>query len=336
MKQAMVLVSKEGDEMKAKLQAQIGRLLARNMPPDRFLALAMREVSKSSKLMKCSALSVCASIVEAAIMGLELGSVTGQAYLVPFKETCQLIVGYKGLILLAWRDAKIITHADIIQEADQYEVIRGSHPEIVHRPALNVERGGVVGAYAIFTYPDGRTIPVFHDYLELERRRLRSRAKDEGPWMTDKRAMQMKCPIRDGASKFIPFDTAASLVSAANRDDLRESGLGAQFDPETLQAAAEVTGDDPVMILDGGIEGQPEEAATKGVTALKDRLKQKSDPLIPVKLVKDIGKASEDAGWTPMAFRSMLKEKFGVGNETQIKASQFDDVMRIVQGGTGE
>jgi len=332
MKQAMVLVGKEGDEMKARLHSQISRLLARNMPPDRFMALAMREVAKSDKLMRCSALSVCASIVEAAIMGLELGSVTGQAYLVPFKDTCQLIVGYKGLILLAWRDAKIITHADIIQEADKYQIVRGSDPKIVHEPALNVDRGGVVGAYAIFTYPDGRTIQVFHDSLELERRRLRSRAKDNGPWVTDKRAMQMKCPIRDGGSKFIPFDTAPTLVAAANRDDLREAGLGTQFEPEVAELAGQITGDDPAEL-----ERQQEatdSTSEMGTAALKSRLAPKPDPIISAGTVKAILSKATSVGWKEDALHQALMDKFNIASEQDIRVSQLEAVYAMIESGT--
>lgn len=121
---------------------------------------------------------------------------------------------------------------------------------------------------------------------------------------------------------------SAEKLEPAELDDLRQLFVAVRDGETTLRAIFKQR--------EGEASEAGESTSGKGTSALKDRLKQKSDPLIPAKLVKDIGKASEDAGWTPMAFRGMLKEKFGIDNETQIKASQFDDVMRIVQGGTGE
>ena len=327
MDQAITLIGKgdkeKGEILREKLQKQIIRVLRANMPPDRFMALALREISQSPKLSECSTLSVCASIVESAILGLEISSVTGQAYLVPFGRECQLIVGYKGLALLAWRGANILTTAEIVYENDVFSVERGSNPKIIHKPLTTGERGKLIGAYAVFTYPDGRTVQEWMDVKQIEKIRLRSKAKDNGPWKTDYEAMARKCPIRSGA-KFLPVDAAPELNLAAARDELREFGVGGVPEPEAVQAAEEITGEttpEPVM---------PEPVKQeKGMEALKARLT--NDRLINQNEVDDIQAALDEHKVAPMAWTAKLSE-LGARSQQDLKLSQLPEVHKWIRG----
>ena len=40
-------------------------------------------------------------------LGLEPGSGMGQAYLIPFKDECQFIIGYRGLLNLVYRSGHL-------------------------------------------------------------------------------------------------------------------------------------------------------------------------------------------------------------------------------------
>lgn len=130
----------------------------------------------------------------------------------------------------------------------------------------------------------------------------------------------------DDLKKYLGHD--AAHLEPAELDDLRQLFVAVRDGETTLRAIFKQREEEAAET--------GESKSDKGVSALKEKLKSKAeaDPLVPVKLLKDLGKATEDAGWTPMAFRSMLKDKFNLENETQIRASQYDQVMQIVQAGT--
>lgn len=243
-----------------RMESELRRLMGHDQHIKRHLALALFEIKANPKLMQSTLFSVCTAIVEAASLGLEISRTSGQAYLVPFKNAdkgleAQLIVGYRGFSLLAWREAKIKIYSECVFKKDVFSFSLGSHPEIIHKPYLDSSEGKsprvlpeeFMGAYAVATYPDGYTLPVFHDRAEIEKRRLRSKAMS-GPWShpADYYAMAKKCPIRELGSKFIAHDLAPKLVEVATRDDMRELGLPAgplELSPGSTSedAAAEIT-----------------------------------------------------------------------------------------------
>jgi recombination protein RecT len=288
-----VLVSETDKELAGqligKMEAQLRKLVANDRIIRRYLALALFEIKQSPKLMKSTLFSVITAIVEAASLGLEISRTSGQAYLVPFQNNkkagkpleAKLMVGYRGLALLASRDG-IKVYAASVFAKDKFALRLGSHPEIVHEPFVPTgkEKGtqGIRmlseeyrGAYANFTYPDGYTLPVFHDRKEVERRRSRSKAADDGPWITDFYAMGEKGPIRDGASRFIAHDLAPRLVEVATRDEQVELALPAA--PLTVtdtgatseDVAAEIVGQAPGTVNgEGQSQGVPSVEGGKG------------------------------------------------------------------------
>lgn len=248
------------------LERQLYSLLANDKMVRKFLAEAFFTIKSNEKLMRSTMHSLLCSIFEAASVGLSLAGASGQAYLVPFKNNkkagnpleAKLIIGYRGYETLAWRECKIKIFSECVFKKDVFGYNLGSHPAIIHEPYVpsleNPENrmisGEFKGAYAIFTYPDAYQFPLFHDRQEIDKRRARSKASDDGPWVTDYYAMAKKCPIREGASKYVAHDFAPRLVEMATRDDLRS--LNMQVGPAMLEtgktteeAASEITGDPP-------------------------------------------------------------------------------------------
>src|SRR2546426_6191129 len=68
---------------------------------ERLLNIGVQAWLKTPALRECHVETVVNAIVQCADIGLEPNSPLGHAYLVPFKKTCVLVVGYKGLIHLA-------------------------------------------------------------------------------------------------------------------------------------------------------------------------------------------------------------------------------------------
>jgi phage RecT family recombinase len=246
------------------LQRQLYALLANDTIVRKFLAEAFFVIKSSDKLMHSTMHSLLCSIFEAASVGLSLSSAASQAYLVPFQNNkragkpleAKLIIGYRGYETLAQRESRIKIFSTCVFRKDVFEYQLGSHPEIRHKPyipSLEQPENRVIsdeftGAYAIFTYPDGYQFPLFHDRQEIDKRRARSKAGEDGPWVTDYYAMALKCPIREGASKFIAHDFAPRLVEMATRDDLRSLNMPVgpamlETGKTTEEAASEITGE---------------------------------------------------------------------------------------------
>ena len=87
------------------------------------LALALRVcLSASPKLAECSLASIFAAVYQIAALGLIPGDSRGLAYLIPYGKTCQLIVGYRGLIQLAVGSGGAVSiRAGVVAKGDEFE-----------------------------------------------------------------------------------------------------------------------------------------------------------------------------------------------------------------------
>ena len=88
-----------------KLKPQLTMALPKHMNADRMARLALTAFSTNAALQRCSPQSIAASIMTAAQLGLEPG-VNGAGFLIPYKETCTFVPGWKGLIDLVSRSGR--------------------------------------------------------------------------------------------------------------------------------------------------------------------------------------------------------------------------------------
>lgn len=201
------------DQIYAALEIKrIQNALPSSLLKDRFVKLAMREIVQNDKLMECTPLSLAAAILEAATYGLEI-SQFGMAYLVPFKVKDQdlviarLILGYKGLITLAYRTKRVQQiYAAAVYEKDEFDYELGLTPNIKHKPffGLEAERGRLIGAYAVAKMKDVE--PQFVVISRQEIKMARDQSKS-GLWGKYPDEMAKKTAVRR-LCKMLPFDSA--------------------------------------------------------------------------------------------------------------------------------
>lgn len=142
-----------------RIQPEIARALPRGMDADRLARLALTVVRQSdmearkagkpeNSLANCSVESFGGALLTAAALGLEPG-VNQEAYLVPYKGECTLIVGYQGLAKLFWQHP-LAKHLDAhaVHANDQFEYGYGLDPYLNHQPAKG-ERGKITHYYAV-------------------------------------------------------------------------------------------------------------------------------------------------------------------------------------------
>lgn len=175
--------------------------LSTGLTPSRCIAVVLDALSRDPSLLECEPRSIVRTTIQAAEIGLELGSPLGEAYLVPFnnfrknRKDASLIVGYKGFIKLAHG---AFDPPRIVREGDTFSYRYGTSPEIIHTPGAGDvhNRGKITHAYAIAHVGDRVVFDVM-DLAELERIRDAAKAtKPSAPWNAHREEMYKKCPVR--------------------------------------------------------------------------------------------------------------------------------------------
>lgn len=188
----------------------------------RFLRVALTTFQVNPQILDCTPASVTVAMLQAAAFGLELDPVLGQAYLVPYGKTCQLIIGYRGYMNLARRSGQVTSiMAKLVRQKDEFDYVEGLDRKLYHKPFWGDDPGDIVGAYCITRFKEGEPDIFAMSRRELDAIKNRSRAKS-GPWTTDFGAMCQKTVIRH-ASKFWPV-YIEDLMRAAELDDAVDTG----------------------------------------------------------------------------------------------------------------
>ena len=104
-----------------KLKPQLALALPKHMNADRMARLAVTAFSTNADLQKCSPQSIAGSIMTAAQMGLEPG-INGQGYLIPYKQTCTFVPGWKGLADLVSRSGRATVWTGVVMPGDKFEL----------------------------------------------------------------------------------------------------------------------------------------------------------------------------------------------------------------------
>lgn len=217
-----------------KMGPEIEKALPSHMNPDRMARIALTTIRSNPKLLEASVPSLLGAVMQAAQLGLEPGLV-GHCYLIPFRNNksnqtdVQFIIGYKGMIDLARRSGQIENiYAHAVFENDSFEYELGLHPKLVHKPATG-DRGKMTHVYAVAHFKDGGYQFEVMDMQEIEKRRGRSKSKNNGPWVTDFEEMAKKTVIRH-MWKYLPI--SIEVQQQAVQDEVVRKDVTAE--PEYL------------------------------------------------------------------------------------------------------
>lgn len=126
---------------------EIQRALPKHMNVDRMGRIAITEIRKSPALGRCKPISLFAAILSAAQMGLEIGM--GRCFLVPYKDECTLIPGWKGLVELANRSGRSSCWTGAVFQGDQFTYGMGDTPFIKHVPMGEDDPALLTHVYAV-------------------------------------------------------------------------------------------------------------------------------------------------------------------------------------------
>lgn len=232
-KQQMQQAKKLHDFLTDKLPA-ISEAASFNISGERLVKAVYAELQGNEKLVETAAqnpASLAISVMESGYLGLEPGGVLGESYLIPYGSEVTLQIGYRGLLKLARRSGQIAKcAAHVVRENDEFDYSLGLEPDIIHKPALDEDRGDLKYAYFVAKLTNGEfQDPEVMNRREIEAIRERSQAWKSGrksPWETDPDMMWRKTVAKRG-TKYLPMETQAR--QAVEIDNMRDAGEKAQL-----------------------------------------------------------------------------------------------------------
>lgn len=220
---------------------------------ERMVRAMLTECSKTPQLLNCSPLSLFGGVIQVAQLGLELGGPTGQAYLIPFKGTAQVVIGYRGYIALAYRSAQVRRFTPrLVRDGDKFSFTYGTNQGILHEPRGN-HLARATHFYASIDLVNGGSDFEVMSLEECQAHRDRYALSAKGPWSTHFEEMALKTVIRKLAKR-VPV--SVEWQAAAGLDESAEVGI-----EQTLPALS--FGDVPLDIADDLEEQLEKEGARK-------------------------------------------------------------------------
>ena len=216
--------------LRALLQKSLPRLneiASTVLKPERLIRAVLGAASRTPELLECTPASIMQCVMISAQLGLEPNTPLGHFYLVPFKnrktgkKEATPIIGYRGLVDLARRGGQVATiEAHIVHENDPHEVKFGRELKLWHTPCLKGDAGKPLFGYAVATMKDGAVQAEVMTWAEIMKIRDRSKARENGPWVTDPEEMGKKTVFRR-LSKWLPLSTEFSDALSAEEDEER-------------------------------------------------------------------------------------------------------------------
>ncbi len=240
-----------------KMGPSIAQALPKHISADRIGRIALTALRSTPALAKCTPQSFLGAILQASQLGLEVNTPLGQAYLIPFKDTCQLIIGYQGMMDLARRSGNVTAiYAHAVREADEFHYQYGLNPELHHIPNDAADdRGDITHVYAVARLKGGEPIFTVLTRKKVEEFRARSRASDAGPWVTDFEPMALKTAIR----RLFPWLPKSAEMAIANQidGDGEQRANCSEYSPEVAQILGSVAEETtPDLVPEGATEGR--------------------------------------------------------------------------------
>lgn len=206
-------------------------------------------------------------MIQCAQIGLEPGNALGHAYILPYdvrkkvggqwqtvRTDAQLIIGYRGMIDLARRSGQILSlSAQAVYQGDEFDCVFGLEPTLKHIPDFdNADREKaerLTFVYAVAKLKDGGTQFAVMSRTQIDAIRARSKAAENGPWVTDFEAMALKTVIRR-LFKYLPV--SVEIQRAVQLDEKADAGLS-QDNAFVIDGQVRETGD----TYDAGVEVVP-------------------------------------------------------------------------------
>lgn len=230
-KAAKAQVEKGRPTLRDMVQAQAPQIeaqLAGALNSGAFVRAAISEIQKSPALQQATPQSVLGSIMLAAQLKLEVGSALGHFYLTPRKDRgeqiCLPIIGYQGLIELAYRSGQIAKiETFLIREGDTFDYWADSRGGLQYswRPQSMDDQRPWTGVVASASRTGGGD-PIWAYITRDKVLSRRPNGWERGPWKSHEEEMARKTAVRELAP-YLPKSTEFAQAAQVQRQ-VEESG----------------------------------------------------------------------------------------------------------------
>lgn len=180
---------------------RLASLLPSHIDPSTLARIVLAEFARTPKLADCTPESVLIALTTCAQFGLIPSGPRGDAYLIPYGNTCTLILGYKGLHRLARNTGEVLkAESFAVYDGERFEVTGGFDARIVHEIREDVRRTKETlrATYTVCKLTNGERVfaVCWKDEIEARRKRGASGKGKPTPWDTDYDAMALKSSAR--------------------------------------------------------------------------------------------------------------------------------------------
>ena len=267
------LVQRE-QQIKTGLMAQqkvVQSLFGDKTKANKFLATASK-VANDYKLANCNVNSIIDACITVAQLNLDLSPALSHAYIVPFKNSVQLIVSARGYTALLARNGwKIKSY--IVNEADDFDyIIDGFDETIKFKKNIDADEEVFKYAVALAKSPDGTLYVEIMNAKQIDKhRRVSSNQKGDKPtgvWADWFDEMATKTVIKKLVKKLPMGEDIANVIETDDKSieaeiikeepqqqevDLNSLAMQQQSQEEVInQQTGEVTIAEPI-IIDGSL-----------------------------------------------------------------------------------
>lgn len=280
-----------------------------------LLASFRLALASNPKLQQCTQVSLYTCLMKLAQTGLLPDG--RDAHILPYGEVATVLFDYKGIARLVMNSGEVSSlEVDCVHDSDDFSFTRGADGKLHHRPCLRGDRGEMYAVYSYVIFSNGRTSSCVMRRDEVDAVRSRSKAANNGPWVSDYNEMAKKTVFRRH-SKLLPFSPQLRQRIEADDDVLTDEARA-----ERISRASEVLAErrSPKSFLGSPEDNEPSEAPVevepldlRGKSGLRSPRQQlKSEPAsdIPVTATDDafyaeLGRILKAQGVTLSAFLSM-------------------------------
>jgi recombination protein RecT len=158
------------------------------------------EINTNDKLRICSQLSIVNAFYKCCEYGLDPASSLGQAWLIPYKSTIDLQIGYRGWLKLLFNNPLVSNvYSYGVYKDDFFEYELGMNPNIKHVPSKEKQaRENLIATYGVVKLKSGEAqIKVcFRDEINESMECSSGSYKSDSPWVKHFEAMALVVPIR--------------------------------------------------------------------------------------------------------------------------------------------
>lgn len=259
---------KELNGFMEKLKPQLALALPNHMNADRMARLALTAFSTNKNMQECTAQSIASSIMIAGQLGLEPG-VNGAGYLIPYKNTCTFVPGWKGLVDLVSRSGRGTVYTGVIFKDQRYTFTDGARRDLVIHNETSLEAPeDITHAFAIGWVKDA-AMPIIELWTVEKIRKHRDKYNKVGARHYSYKDWEMyarKVPLLQ-VLKYMP--ASIELSNAMQVSYASEAGRGVTIEDGIVIDMGDQPDDQP--------DDQPAPRADSRIECSEESFKKQSD-----------------------------------------------------------